>query len=185
MSFHSKTWCVFICLLLPLAIWPWGLQAGQASIPFFSARALDGRSVVFAAGEQAKPMILSFFFTTCLPCKKEIPLLYAWAKAKGVTENLLFIDPYFKSAGIQEAGDTTAMIEQFAAKAGVPAGLFFPDLVGALAKKVHTTGKLQKAESLGQMIIFPTLVILNSKGEVVFVLEGTDANFLHAIESHF
>ena len=100
----KKTKIIFITifLLIFLAGADSALMAqDKAHLPTFRIRNLSGE-LFDSRKHLGKPLVLSFFFTRCPPCIKEMPALYEFMLQEGRLEQLLFVDPYVKSLEINE-----------------------------------------------------------------------------------
>ena len=51
--------------------------------------------------EIGEPIVISFFFTRCPPCWKEMPELFAYMKKENKLDRLLFVDSYVDAKGIE------------------------------------------------------------------------------------
>ena len=78
-----------------------------------------------------KPLVVSFFFTTCPPCKAEMPELYKIMKAKGKEKQLLFVDPYNKHLKFTGKLDSKRKVKKFVKKLKIPLDSVNFDAIGA------------------------------------------------------
>jgi hypothetical protein len=132
-----------------------------AEAPVFWISNLDGQR--FDSRAHQDSVVVSFFFTTCVPCIKEIPELHRMVTAKYPKTALLFIDPL--------AEDSVQGIEAFARRLNVPQKYFYADPLGRLAKKFFA----------GQYA-FPTIV--GMKGNtLLFRVAGLSPETLDTIET--
>ena len=105
-----------------------------------------------------EPFVISFFFTRCPPCWKEMPELFSYMKKEGRLHQLLFVDSYVEAEGIEvhDNPDTKRMIEKYAEDFKInPANVYFDDF-GSLLKefiKVEHSRRLrqQKQKSFGPL----------------------------------
>ena len=84
----------------------------QIQLPSFRIRSLSG-DLFDSRKHLGKPLVLSFFYTRCPPCIKEMPALYEFMSQEGRLEQLLFVDPYVKALEINEVPDTERQIHKF------------------------------------------------------------------------
>ena len=99
--------------------------------------------------ELGEPFVISFFYTRCPPCWKEIPELFAYMKKENKLDRLLFVDSYVDVEGIElnDNPDTREMIEEFVKKIKIdPANVYF-DTLGSLLKKFVKIGAFPKAKA--------------------------------------
>lgn len=89
---------------------------------------------------KGRPFVMSFFFTTCIPCYREIPELHAFMSKEFPDLPLLFIDP------LEE--DSKSDIRKFAKFLNVPTELFYKDSMGVVSKRFFDEGKY----------LFPTII---------------------------
>lgn len=85
--------------------------------------------VQFKSKRQVDPIVISFFFVDCLPCRKEIPELYRLIKENHPKVHLLFMDPLGE--------DTVQRIANLADSLGVPKKYFYHDALGTIARKFN------------------------------------------------
>lgn len=104
----------------------------------------------FISRKHKSGIIISFFYTDCLPCKKEIPQLYKLVTDKKLDVKLMFID--------SESKDTKEKIREFASERQVPLKYFYHDSLGRLASKFF-----------GNKMIYPAIVGIKN-GEIQFKL---------------
>ncbi|MBI4083988.1 MAG: TlpA family protein disulfide reductase [Candidatus Lambdaproteobacteria bacterium] len=138
----------------------WRGTGWAAEAPVFWISNLDGQR--FDSRAHQGTIVVSFFFTTCVPCIKEIPELYRLVTTKYPKTALLFIDPL--------AEDSVQAIEAFAQRLNVPQKYFYADPLGRLAKKFFT----------GQYA-FPTIVGMKGRS-LLFKVAGLPPGALETIE---
>jgi thiol-disulfide isomerase/thioredoxin len=108
----------------------------------------------FRSSKQKTPFVISFFFVNCIPCIKEIPLLYKFMSKNHPNTPLLFMDPINQ--------DSKKDIKTFAKKLSVPLSYFYKDTFGSISKKFFK-GKMA----------FPTIFGIKG-GEYIFRFKGID-----------
>ena len=114
--------------------------------------------------QKGSPFVMSFFFTTCIPCYREIPKLYAFMSKEFPDVSLLFVDPL--------EIDSKADIRKFAIKLNVPSELFYKDSMGIVSKRFFSGGQY----------VFPTIIGLRDLN-YLFRYSGIDAKILAEIQS--
>ena len=129
--------------------------------PKFWIKNMEGKR--FHSKKQKSTYVVSFFFVNCVPCIKEIPVLYKFMSANYHDVPLLFIDP------IRE--DSKNDIKKFSRKLKVPLSYFYKDSFGSISKKFFK-GKMA----------FPTIIGIR-KNEYIFRLNGIDETKLDKIKS--
>ncbi|MBF0240391.1 MAG: TlpA family protein disulfide reductase [SAR324 cluster bacterium] len=139
----------------------------------FDSRKFAGRSIV-----------LSFFYTGCAPCIKEMPQLYQFMKSKQLLARLLFVDSYVEGLGIADAADTELKIRKFAERLKIPTANLYHDTIGTLARKIAGTNVFTEASRTGVLLSFPTIVVINGQGQIVYVQEGSKETFLQEIQPY-
>ncbi|MDX2471188.1 MAG: TlpA disulfide reductase family protein [SAR324 cluster bacterium] len=132
-----------------------------------------------------KPLVISFFFTTCGPCKVEMPELYKIMKAKGKEKQLFFVDPYNKHLKFSGELDNKRAVKKFVKKLHIPMELVYFDAIGALTKSFIKEGIFKKAIAHKTPIVFPTIVILDKNHKPVKVLEGEGKAFVKELDKWF
>ena len=114
--------------------------------------------------QKGSPFVMSFFFTTCIPCYREIPKLYAFMSKEFPDVSLLFVDPL--------EIDSKSDIRKFAKKLNVPSELFYKDSMGIVSKRFFKDGQY----------VFPTIVGLRELN-YLFRYYGIDAEILAEIQN--
>lgn len=94
-----------------------------------------------------KPMVVNFWFSTCEPCKREMPVLTAAAEAYGASVNFVGINP----------NDTTESASAFLTKYGIKYANYLDDGDQLAAAGVTT---------------MPTTVFINADGYIVTTRAG-------------
>ena len=151
------------CLLMVLAI-ALSAPAPAAGRGFkFWISNLEGKR--FDSRKKKGPIIISFFFVDCVPCKVEVPQLYQLMSGKYPEAYLLYVDPL--------AEDSSGYIKEFADSSEVPYSFFYHDPLGTMTKKFFK----------GSQFVFPTIVGLNKKRKEVFRLHDLHAESLAKIEA--
>ena len=133
-----------------------------------------------------EPFVISFFFTRCPPCWKEMPELFSYMKKEGRLHQLLFVDYYVKAKGIEvdDDPDTKRMIQKFIEKLKInPANVYF-DSLGSLLKKFLRIGAFPKAKAAKTKIIWPTILVISPTGKLVESIEGSRPDFVEIVEKH-
>ena len=133
-----------------------------------------------------KPIVISFFFTRCPPCRKEMPELFNFMKENGQIDQLLFVDSFVKAEGIgvEDDPDTEMMISSFIEKLKIdPANVYF-DQLGSLLKKFLRVNAFPKAKKAGTKVIWPTILVISSRGELVESMEGSHPDFLEKLKKY-
>ena len=120
------------------------------------------KDVRFKSKNQKRPIIISFFYIDCVPCRKEIPQLYKLIQSTYPETNLLFIDPI--------RSDSRKAILTYAKKLGIPRDYFYRDAIGTIARKYIVKNK------------FPTIVGIKNR-QIVLRTNDLNAslNELHAL----
>ena len=96
----------------------------QIQLPSFRIRSLSG-DLFDSRKHLGKPLVLSFFYTRCPPCIKEMPVLYEYMLQEGRVEQLLFVDSYVKALNINDVPDTERQIRKFVFRCGAAFQLVF------------------------------------------------------------
>ena len=131
------------------------------SPPKFWIKNFEGKR--FNSKKQNTPFVVSFFFVNCMPCIKEIPLLYKFMSEDYPNVPLLFIDPIKQ--------DSKKKIKKFAKKLKVPLSYFYKDSFGSISKKFFK-----------KKIAFPTIVGIK-EGKYIFKYKGIDDKTIIEIKS--
>ena len=152
----------------------------QGQLPSFRIRNLSGE-LFDSRKHLGKPLVLSFFFTRCPPCIKEMPALYEFMSQEGRLEQLLFVDPYVKALEINEVPDTERQIRKFVNSLNIPPERVYFDQIGTLLKKMSQGGAFPKAKRIGTMVVYPTIIVIDDSGKLILSLEGTGPGFLEKI----
>ena len=156
------------------------LAQDQPQLPSFRIRNLSGE--LFDSRKYlGKPLVLSFFFTRCPPCIKEMPALYEFMLQEGRLEQLIFVDPYVKALEINEVPDTERQIRKFENLLNIPPERVYFDQIGTLLKKMSQGGAFPKAKRIGTMVVYPTIIVIDDSGKLILSLEGTGPGFLEKI----
>lgn len=111
-----------------------------------------------------QPFVVSFFFVGCVPCVKEIPVLYQILQKEYPKTKLLFIDP------LKE--DSKQEIIEFSENLGVPKKYFYHDSLGIIGKRFFK-GKMR----------FPTIIGVN-KNKILFRVEDMSDNSMKIIRNN-
>ena len=133
-----------------------------------------------------EPIVISFFFTRCPPCWKEMPELFSYMKKEGRLHQLLFVDSYVEAEGIEvhDNPDTKRMIEKYAEDFKInPANVYF-DTLGSFLKKFIRIGAFPKARAAKLKIIWPTILVISATGKLVESIEGSRPDFIEVIDKH-
>ena len=137
--------------------------------------------------ELGEPIVISFFFTRCPPCWKEMPELFAYMKKENKLDRLLFVDSYVHVEGIElnDNPDTRELIEEFVEKIKIdPANVYF-DTLGSLLKKFVKIGAFPKAKATNITKVFwPTILVISATGKLVESIEGPPPDFIEIIDKH-
>ena len=103
---------LFSCVLIYII--SGSLQAIEpVNIRHFRIENLEGK-LFNSRKALGEPIVISLFFTSCPPCKKEMPELFSYMKKEGRLHQLLFVDSYVKAKGIEvhDAPDTKILVEK-------------------------------------------------------------------------
>ena len=133
-----------------------------------------------------EPIVISFFFTRCPPCWKEMPELFSHMKKENRLHQLLFVDSYVDAEGIEvhDNPDTKRMIEKYAEDFKInPANVYF-DTLGSFLKKFIRIGAFPKARAAKLKIIWPTILVISATGKLVESIEGSRPDFIEVIDKH-
>ncbi len=134
-------------------------SAAAGQVPEFWIKNLEGTR--FDATTRSGPIVVSFFFVGCVPCIKEIPMLYDFMQREFPQAALLFVDP------VQD--DSGRSVAEFAHRLNVPDKFFYRDPLGRLLRKFFS-----------EQIAFPTIVGVRD-GNLVFRLAGINEGSLQTI----
>jgi len=129
-------------------------------------------------------IVVSFFYTKCPPCIKEMPELFNFMKEKGRLNNLLFVDPWVKAMDINGTPDDSTKLKRFANRLKISHKNIYLDVVGTLTKKFIQIGIFKKAKKYGTFLVFPTIVVIDKKGNFAYILEGSNPQFLNEIRKY-
>ena len=129
--------------------------------PKFWLKNLEGKR--FNSKKQKSAFVVSFFFVNCVPCIKEIPLLYKFMSKDYPDVPLLFIDPIKQ--------DSKKNIKNFAKKLKVPLSYFYKDSFGSISKKFFK-----------KKMAFPTIVGIEGK-RYIFRYNGIDEETIAEIKT--
>jgi len=151
----------------------------------FRIKNLEGKEFnsSLAKGE---PIVISFFFTRCPPCKKEMPELFSYMKKENRLHQLLFVDSYVDAEGIElsDYPDTRRLIEKFAEDYKLnPANVYF-DTLGSFLKKFIKIGAFPRAKAAKTKVIWPTILVISATGKLVESIEGPPPDFIKIIDKH-
>ncbi|MBF0239942.1 MAG: TlpA family protein disulfide reductase [SAR324 cluster bacterium] len=172
-------------LLIHLSSWTGTFAIGGERIqaPLFRISNMEGQRFD-SRNFSGKSIVLSFFYTGCAPCIKEMPLLYQFLKSHGALDRLLFVDSYVEGLGIADTTDTELKIRKFAERLNIPTENIYHDVIGTLARKIAGSGVFIEAAGSGVLLGFPSLVVINGQGEIVYVQEGSKETFLQEIKPY-
>jgi hypothetical protein len=92
------------------------------------------------------------------------------------------VDPYVRELVIQDYPDSERQILSFVRELGIPKAQVYFDEIGTLTKKFARAGVFQQAKRYGTMLIFPTIVVVDSEHRVRLVMEGPPPDFLERLE---
>ena len=152
----------------------------QIQLPSFRIRSLSG-DLFDSRNHLGKPLVLSFFYTRCPPCIKEMPALYEFMSQGAKLEQLLFVDSYVKALNINDVPDTERQIRKFVNSLKIPQERVYFDQIGTLLKKMSQGGAFPKAKRIGTMVVYPTIIVIDDSGKLILSLEGTGPGFLEKI----
>ncbi len=168
---------ILVCFNLPIfAVKPEQTKAPYFRITSISSKRFDSRK------KSGEVIVISFFYTSCPPCIKEMPELYAFMKKHKKLENLLFVDPWVKAMSIGKKPDSKHKVKKFTSKLKISDHNVYLDSIGTLTKNFSKKKIFKKARTLGSSVIFPTIIVINKKGHISYVQEGSDPEFLSKIE---
>ena len=158
------------------------LQAQEKTqIPSFRIRNLSGERFD-SRKNLGQTIVLSFFFTHCPPCIKEMPELYKFMRREGRLKQLLFVDAYVKALKITDEPDTERQIRKFIERLNIPPNNVYFDQIGTLLKKMSNNGAFPLAKRIGTLVIYPTIIVIDGSGKLVLALEGTGPGFLDKLK---
>ena len=157
------------------------LAKDPEQIPSFRIRNLSGEQFD-SRKHQGQPIVLSFFFTRCPPCIKEMPALYEFMLKEGRLDQLLFVDPYVKALKIEDNPDTERQIRKFINLLNIPPESVYFDQIGTLLKNMSQSGAFPDAKRIGTLVLYPTIIVIDGSGKLVLVLEGTGPGFLDKVK---
>jgi len=161
------------------------LQAQEKTqIPSFRIRNLSGERFD-SRKHLGQTIVLSFFFTHCPPCIKEMPELYKFMRREGRLKQLLFVDAYVKALKITDEPDTERQIRKFIERLNIPPNNVYFDQIGTLLKKMSNYGAFPQAKRIGTLVLYPTIIVIDGSGKLVLALEGTGPGFLDKIKKVF
>lgn len=176
-----KHFAIIISLSILISTSTFSFAQELKQIPSFRIRNLSGER--FDSREHlGRPLVLSFFFTTCPPCVVEMPALYKFMREEGRLEQLLFIDSYVKALDITDAPDTERQIRIFTERLNIPPENVYFDQIGTLMKKMSQHGAFPLAKRVGTLAVYPTIIVIDGNGKLVLSLEGTGPGFLEKLK---
>ena len=184
MKFKLLVISFFLCSTLfanPFSAFAESAIHDPVKIPSFRIRNLTGKQFD-SRKNQGSPLVLSFFFTRCPPCIKEMPELYQFMRQEGRLKQLLFVDSYVKALKVTDAPDTKRQINKFIQKLKIPAENTYFDKIGSLLKKIRKHHSLKQANKMGTLMIYPTILVIDGKGRIVLTMEGSRLNFIEKIK---
>ena len=80
--------------------------------------------------------------------------------------------------------DTEMMISSFIEKLKIdPANVYF-DQLGSLLKKFLRVNAFPKAKRAGTKVLWPTILVISPKGELVESMEGVHPDFLEKLKKY-
>ena len=156
------------------------LAKDPTQMPSFRIRNLSGEKFD-SRKHQGKPLVLSFFFTKCPPCREEMHALYNFMSQEGLLEQLLFVNSYVKALNIDGEPDTERGIRNFIKIINIPPERVYFDEIGTLLKKMSHNSAFPQAKRLGTLVVYPTIIVIDGSGKLVLSLEGTGPGFLEKI----
>lgn len=116
----------------------------------------DGKQIKFSEFAKDKYVLLNFWGTWCPPCRRELPDLVAIAKE---LENKNFAVLGIALERSEVPSEAQAGVAEFWTKNS----LYYPVIIG--------NGEI--AESYGGISAVPTTFLINNKGEIVTMIEGS------------
>jgi len=178
--FKIITACLFINIFSGIL---YGMEPME--IRTFRIKNLEGKEFnsSLARGES---IVISFFFTRCPPCWKEMPELFSYMKKENRLHQLMFVDSYVDMVGIevQDEPDTERDIKDFIKKYKIsPANVYFDDF-GSLLKEFIKVGAFPKAKAAKTKVVWPTILVIGRSGKLVKSIEGSRPDFIKIIESY-
>jgi len=171
---------IFLIIFL-LSLNEVSLAQDQTQLPSFRIRNLSGERFD-SRKHLGQPIVLSFFYTRCPPCRKEMPALYEFMRQEGRLKQLLFVDSYVKALEINEVPDTERQIRKFVNLLNIPPESVYFDQIGTLLKKMSQSGAFPDAKRIGTLVLYPTIIVIDGSGKLVLVLEGTGPGFLDKVK---
>jgi thiol-disulfide isomerase/thioredoxin len=172
---------IIFLLIFLLSLNEVSLAQDQTQLPSFRIRNLSGERFD-SRKHLGQPIVLSFFFTHCPPCIKEMPALYKFMRREGRLEQLLFVDAYVKALKITDAPDTERQIRKFIERLQIPPNNVYFDQIGTLLKKMSNYGAFPLAKRIGTLVVYPTIIVIDGSGKLVLALEGTGPGFLDKVK---
>jgi len=109
----------------------------------------------------SEPIVVSFFFIDCLPCRRELPQLYRLIRDRYPQVKLLLVDPI--------PTDNREDLQTFAGRLEIPLDHFYQDSLGVIARKMGVDNR------------FPTMVGLR-QGRYLFRVYDLEAESLKIID---
>ena len=172
---------IIFLLIFLLSLNEVSLAQDQTQLPSFRIRNLSGERFD-SRKHLGQPIVLSFFYTRCPPCRKEMPALYEFMRQEGRLKQLLFVDSYVKALKISDAPDTERQIRKFVNLLNIPPESVYFDQIGTLLKKMSQSGAFPDAKRIGTLVLYPTIIVIDGSGKLVLVLEGTGPGFLDKVK---
>ena len=171
---------IFLLIFL-LSLNEVSLAQDQTQLPSFRIRNLSGERFD-SRKHLGQPIVLSFFYTRCPPCRKEMPALYEFMRQEGRLKQLLFVDSYVKALEINEVPDTERQIRKFVNLLNIPPESVYFDQIGTLLKNMSQSGAFPDAKRIGTLVLYPTIIVIDGSGKLVLALEGTGPGFLDKVK---
>lgn len=125
--------------------------------PAFNTMLLNGKKAVFEPGKSQTLYVLNFWFTSCVPCKVEIPELNRLVE-KYKEKNVTFVAITFENKD---------QVTKFLKKKA------FNYSVAPSEKKLINLFKISA---------YPTNIIINQKGDIIFREEGLSSNIFDRLD---
>ncbi|SVC45960.1 uncharacterized protein METZ01_LOCUS298814, partial [marine metagenome] len=145
---------IIFLLIFLLSLNEVSLAQDQTQLPSFRIRNLSGE-LFDSRKHLGKPLVLSFFFTRCPPCRKEMPALHQFMSQEGLLEELLFVDSYVKALKIVDEPDTERKIKNFINLIKIPPERVYFDEIGTLLKIMSQSGAFPNAKRIGTLVLYP------------------------------
>lgn len=137
------------------------VKKGQAA-PIFNLRNTNGE-LVKPFQDIKKPIILSFFFTECVNCKKEIKELYElYSKYNSV------FDVYLVGTSFKKDVNIVSDIKDFINEIGV-------DFVPLVDRYLEVINKYK-------IIKYPTIIIIDKNGNISYIFDNFNDSTFNEIE---